>query len=94
MSSFFLMDVSAKFDFFLFICPTLQTELRCGCLISFQEVLEGGDSNSRDDVVDVTETPTSMLAGKKAIVGLQDVDPINIDAMGTFTQIEREIHEV
>jgi len=42
----------------------------------------------------VTETPTSKLAGKKAVVGLQDVDPINIDTMGTFTQIEREIHEV
>jgi len=42
----------------------------------------------------VTETPTSNLAGKKAIVGLQDVDPINIDAVGTFTQIEKEIHLV
>ena len=52
------------------------------------------DSNNRNDVVDVTETPTSKLAGKKAIVGLQDVDPINIDIVGTFTQIEKEIHEV
>jgi len=60
----------------------------------FQEVLEGGDSNNRNDVVDVTETPTSKLAGKKAIVELQDVDPINIDIVGTFTQIEKEIHEV
>lgn len=39
-------------------------------------------------------TPTSRLAGKKAIVELQDVDPINIDVVGTFTQIEKEMHEV
>lgn len=39
-------------------------------------------------------TPTSRLVGKKAIVELQDVDPINIDAVGTFTQIEKEMHQV
>lgn len=66
----------------------------CCCLISFQGAVEGGDSNNRDDVVDAAETPSSKVAGKRPMVGLEDVDPININTMGTFTQIEHEIHEV
>ena len=57
-------------------------------------MIEGGDSNNNDSSINLNDTPTSKLAGTNVIVGLEDLQPLNIDGVGASVLITNNFDEV